>query len=268
MIDFRESDIEKLVTIAINAGEIINSYFRKRDAFSVENKIDDSPVTTADLKASEYILKELENKFPNLPSLSEESPKEHFDKRREWKTFFLIDPLDGTKEFIKGSGEFTVNIALIDAGVVVAGVVHLPVLGDSYYGSNKGSYLLRKGDRLRLPLVSYTPDTLNVVSSKSHKNENTDIFLSDLKNHYKEVNSLTFGSSLKLCKVAEGIADMNPRLGLGTKEWDIAAGHAVILGAGGDILSLKERKQVQYNKESLLNPEYIALRSELLDHEG
>lgn len=252
----------KLSHIAQEAGRIILTYYQKAD-IKIEEKSDDSPVTEADFAASEYIVKALKETFPNIPSLSEESPHPLFKERFEWDEYFLIDPLDGTKEFIKKNGEFTVNIALIQNGVSVAGVVDVPVLEETYYGTKAESYVSRNGMEFKLPLDSYKEGRVRVVSSKSHKNPATEEYIENLKAKYKEVEPKTFGSSLKICKVAEGVADLNPRLGLGTKEWDIAAAHAVLKGAGGEIVLLGTRIPVGYNKVSLLNPEYEAKRKEL-----
>jgi 3'(2'), 5'-bisphosphate nucleotidase len=257
-------DIEFLYTlsqIAQEAGEIIMEFYKKD--LDVVSKSDSSPVTEADFKASEHIVKRLKEAYPNTPSLSEESPKEVFDQRKEWKNFFLIDPLDGTKEFIKKSHEFTVNIAYIENHRVLAGVVDCPALNETYYGMASESYVSRQGMEFRLPLDPYKDGLLRVVSSKSHKNEETEAYIEDLKKKYKKVEAKTFGSSLKICKVAEGVADLNPRLGQGTKEWDIAAAHAVLMGTGGQVVELGTRKIVTYNKDTLLNPEYEAKRKEL-----
>ncbi len=257
-------DIEFLYTlsqIAQEAGQIIMNYYKKDVA--VQSKMDSSPVTEADFKASEHIVSRLKEAFPNIPSLSEESPQEVFNQRKSWDKFFLIDPLDGTKEFIKKSHEFTVNIAYIEDHKVLAGVVDCPALNETYYGMATESYVSRQGMEFKLPLDPYKEGVIRVVSSKSHKNQETEDYISALKDKYGKVEAKTFGSSLKICKVAEGVADLNPRLGQGTKEWDIAAAHAVLMGAGGQVVELGTRKIVTYNKDVLLNPEYEAKRKEL-----
>lgn len=260
-MDYDKEFLYKLCEIAQEAGRIILGYYKSD--ITIHSKSDESPVTEADFKASEYIVRRLKEVFPNIPSLSEESSPETFEKRKKWDEFFLIDPLDGTKEFIKRNDEFTVNIALIKNHQVMAGVVDVPVLNETYYGNAKESFLTRNGMEFNLPIESYKLDVLRVVSSKSHKNQETEDYLEKLKEKYPKVVAKTFGSSLKICKVAEGVADINPRLGIGTKEWDIAAAHAVLMGAGGQIVELGTRKIVSYNKESLFNPEYEALREEL-----
>lgn len=257
-------DIEFLYTlsqIAQEAGQIIMTYYKKDVA--VQSKSDESPVTEADFAASEHIVKRLKEAFPDIPTLSEESPKEVFEERKNWKNFFLVDPLDGTKEFIKKSNEFTVNIAYIEDHKVKAGVVDVPALNETYYGMAGESFVSRQGMEFKLPLDPYKEGVIRVVSTKSHKNPETEAYIEELKKKYKKVEAKTFGSSLKICKVAEGVADINPRLGQGTKEWDIAAAHAVLMGAGGMIVELGTRIPVTYNKPSLLNPEYEARRKEL-----
>ncbi len=255
--------LQKLITIAEKAGAETLKYREKLDSLNIETKSDNTPVTQADLAAHKIILEELSKEFPNIPQLSEESPKEIFEKRLSFKEYFLIDPIDGTKEFIKASGEYTINIAFIRDHEVIAGVVNLPVFNETFYGDIRGSFVKRKGEVLKLPLTPYIENEVRVVSSKSHPNPATHEYVKNLEKYYSKVESLEFGSSLKICKVAEGVADLNPRLG-GTSEWDIAAAHAVLLGAGGDILELETGKRVRYNKVSLLNPHYKAVRKELL----
>ena len=256
--------LEKLIQIVHLAGLEAMKFHGELSQTDIDIKSDDTPVTKADFAANRVIIDLLEKNFPDIPKLSEESPKEVFDKRASFKDYFLIDPIDGTKEFIKNSGEFTVNIAYIVDQKVAAGVVGLPAKNEIYYGSEKESFVLREGKTLKLPLVPFEKNKVRVVSSKSHPNRATDLYIKKLEEKFEEVESLQFGSSLKICKVAEGVADLNPRLG-GTSEWDIAAAHAILLGAGGDILEIETGLQVRYNKESLLNPHYEARRSELLN---
>lgn len=258
--------INEIVEIAEKAGEIILSYYQEGAA--ITQKVDDTPVTEADFAASEFIVKELNNSFPDIPCLSEESPEEVFKERLKWSEYFLIDPLDGTKEFINRNGEFTVNIAYIQSGVSMAGVIHVPVYKTSYWGysfpNNKESFLKEKSQIYSLPRKEFVAGFCRVVSSKSHKNERTENYLKNLKSKFERVEAKTFGSSLKICKVAEGIVDLNPRLGRGTKEWDIAAAHAILKGAGGNIYVLGTMDEVSYTKDELFNPEYEAKRKELL----
>ena len=255
--------VEKLIAIAEAAGAETLKYRGKLEESDIDTKSDDTPVTKADLAANRIIVEGLQREFPHIPLLSEESPREVFDQRLNFKEYFLIDPIDGTKEFIKVSGEYTINIAYIVDHEVVAGVVNLPVLSETFYGTTQASYVKRNREVLKLPISKYIENEVRVVSSKSHPNAATDDYVENLKKYFNKVESLQFGSSLKICKVAEGVADLNPRLG-GTSEWDIAAAHAVLRGAGGDIIELETGKRVRYNKESLLNPHYKAVRKELL----
>lgn len=255
-------DIQILCDIAIAAGKESLKYFQKLGGTDIETKEDESPVTVADFATHKIIDELLEKNFPSIPRLSEESERELFEKRFEWEKFFLIDPIDGTKEFIKGSDEFTINIALIKNCESTLGVIYQPVRDILYYGDTGESFKVEGGAKLKLPIEQYTPGKIRIVSSKSHKNKETTEYIEKLKSEYL-VESFCFGSSLKLCKVAEGVVDLNPRLG-GTSEWDIAAGHAIIRGARGDILLMGTNDRVQYNKESLLNPWYEAKRLELL----
>jgi len=259
----RGSMLEKLIEITKLAGAEAMKFHGDLESTDIETKSDDTPVTKADFAANKIIVEKLKEYFPDIPLLSEESPKEIFDKRKNFIDYFLIDPIDGTKEFIKGSDEFTINIAYIVDHQVKLGVVGLPAKDELYYGSEEGSFVLREGKALKLPLVEYVQEKVRVVSSKSHPNAATDHYVKNLSHFFKQVESLQFGSSLKICKVAEGVADLNPRLG-GTSEWDIAAAHAVLLGSGGDILELNTQERVAYNKDDLHNPHYEARRKELL----
>lgn len=255
-------DLLSLVSIAKEAGLVILNFYQKLKESDIETKGDLSPVTTADFAAHKLIEESLRKLYPSIPQLSEESDETVFEQRLQWDTYFLIDPLDGTKEFINGSDEFTVNIAVIKNHESVMGVVYQPIQDILYYGDLDQSFKETKDGKVRLPLSPYVEGKLRVVSSKSHKNQETEDYIKKLEETY-EVEAFCFGSSIKICKVAEGIADLNPRLG-GTSEWDIAAGHAVLRGAGGDIVLFASDKRVQYNKESLVNPWYEAKRAALL----
>ncbi len=255
--------LNQMILIAEKAGKVTLQYRGKLEESDIDTKSDATPVTKADLAANKVIVEELKRNFPDIPLLSEESPKEVFDKRLSFKEYFLIDPIDGTKEFIKESGEYTINIAYIVDHNVVAGVVYLPVHEETFYGTGEKSFVKRQGKVFELPVCDYIENEVRVVSSKSHPNPETNEYIKNLEHYFDKVESLQFGSSLKICRVAEGVADLNPRLG-GTSEWDIAAAHAVLLGAGGDIIELESGKRVKYNKESLLNPKYEARRKELL----
>jgi 3'(2'), 5'-bisphosphate nucleotidase len=243
-----------LLDIARAAGsEIMRVYATE---FTVDMKEDRSPVTAADLAAHKVIVADLKRITPDLPVLSEESADIPYAERSRWDSYWLVDPLDGTKEFVNKNGDFTVNIALIQGGVPVVGIVHVPVTGMSYYGCVGVGAFRRDKDGQASPIKvrQLIPDKpVKVVASRSHRGELLDGYLAKLGPH----ETVSRGSSLKFCLVAEGSADVYPRLGP-TSEWDTGAGHAVLLAAGGQVIGT-DGKPLPYNsKESLLNPHFIA----------
>ncbi|MFY0605779.1 MAG: 3'(2'),5'-bisphosphate nucleotidase CysQ [Cyclobacteriaceae bacterium] len=247
-----KQSLDDLLVVAKHAAkkagvEILKIY--ESGDFSIEAKADDSPLTRADKAAHNAIAKELES--TELPILSEEGRDIPFEERKNWDYFWMVDPLDGTKEFIKRNGEFTVNIALIHQGQVVLGVVQAPVLGKMYWATKeKGAF--RDGECIQVNTFHKKDEGLKVVASRSHLNVETQDFLDDLNN--PEVVSK--GSSLKLLMVAEGAADLYPRYAP-TMEWDTAAAQIIVEEAGGNV-SIKDTDQdVPYNKENLLNPWFL-----------
>jgi len=244
-------DLEKIIEIAKDAGDAIMEIYQ-RD-FSVEYKDDKSPLTKADLKSNEIICNRLIKLYPNIPILSEENKMVSYEERKNWDYFWLIDPIDGTKEFIKKNGEFTVNIALIRENKPILGVVYAPVLEDMY-SAKEGFGAFKNGCKLPLYINKSPKEKLIVVSSKSHLSKETQLFIDNLDT--KEVEQISKGSSLKLCMVAEGIADMYPRLAP-TMEWDTGASHAIVLESGKKVNIFGEIKSLQYNKENLLNPWFL-----------
>jgi len=223
--------------------------------FAVNKKSDQSPVTAADMAAHDTIVRGLQRLTPELPVLSEESSQIPFSERRRWGSYWLVDPLDGTKEFINRNGDFTVNIALVQEHAPVVGVVHIPVENLSYYGVvGAGAYRVKTGAAPQaIQVRPLDGKTLRVVASRSHRGELLDGYLEKLGAH----EIVSRGSALKFCLVAEGAADVYPRLGP-TSEWDTAAGHAVLLAAGGQVINV-DGSPLRYNrKESLLNPHFIA----------
>jgi len=260
--------LEISLKAAIEAGKKILEVYKNE--FEVEIKTDNSPLTEAD-KRSHHAIKDI--LFPlSIDILSEEGKLLSYDERKHWKKFWLIDPLDGTKEFIKRNGEFTVNIALVENGLPVAGVVHVPVTGRTYYGAEgKGSFVftfnetdeksvrdyMRSAEKL--PDVT-APDVYTVVASRSHNSPETESFIEERKKQYGEVNCISSGSSIKLCLVAEGRANVYPRLAP-TMEWDTAAGHAVAKFAGCNVYNYNTGKELEYNKENLLNPWFVVERN-------
>ena len=267
---------EIAIKAALDAGEAILEIYAQD--FEVEFKSDDSPLTAADKASHEIIVAALE-KTP-YPVLSEESGSISYEERRQWETYWLVDPLDGTKEFIKKNGEFTVNIALVENGVPVMGVVYVPVKDTLYFGNESGAFKAVdcKGKSIEVILesaqacsVSKEPDSpIRIVASKSHCNDETRDFIAAIEKRFGDVELVSRGSSLKLCMVAEGSADIYPRIAP-TMEWDTAAAHAVVRAAGGEVVQFDpdvgapdylpgnapELQPVVYNKEDLLNPYFV-----------
>jgi 3'(2'), 5'-bisphosphate nucleotidase len=244
--------MERLGTIARRAGDAIMAVYAGDHA--VEFKDDQSPLTAADRAAHEVIVAGLKDMSPDIPILSEEGKDVPFTERQHWSRFWLVDPLDGTKEFIKRNGEFTVNIALIERGAAVAGVVYVPAQDRLYAGVTGVGAFVRAGDGVSAPICVRPADPeagLTVVMSRSHPSPDLDEYLEGIR----VAEALSVGSSLKLCVVAEGKADLYPRLGP-TMEWDTAAGQAVVEAAGGRVLTVAG-EPLRYNKENLLNPHFI-----------
>jgi len=244
--------LNPIIDIARRAGEEILDVYNT--SFDVETKGDGSPLTQADQRAHNLIVRELSALDPSIPILSEESTGDEQTERFGWSRFWLVDPLDGTKEFVKRNGEFTVNIALIEDNAPVMGVVHVPVSGESYAGTvGKGCVWLdgKGGDRL-ISTKPYTDGVPVVVASRSHAGGTTATYLENLERHIGAPEVRSMGSSLKICLVASGDAHVYPRLGP-TSEWDTAAAHAVVKAAGGEIFA-PDGKPLAYNKESVLNP--------------
>ena len=260
--------LQTIITASIQAGkEILKVY--KTD-FSVEYKSDESPLTLADKNAHEVILSFLRK--TDIPVLSEEGRDIPYKERKHWNKLWIVDPLDGTKEFVKRNDEFTVNIALVENGEPVMGVVYAPVLDELYIGKNGlGSFKAEKAsemqdimeiftDKNRLPLPAYEKKGyFGIVASRSHLNEETTQFINEIKKDHDKVKIVSKGSSLKLCMVAEGSADIYPRFAP-TMEWDTAAGDAVVRASGGTVINAKTNSPLVYNKENLLNPWFVVKR--------
>lgn len=244
--------IPGLLDITRRAGEAILDVYRTD--FAVQYKGDNSPVTEADMAAHHIIVEGLKQLTSDVPILSEEAADIPWQIRRQWYRYWLVDPLDGTREFLGRSGEFTVNIALIEAGRPILGVVGVPVTDDFYWGGKRiGAWHQNHYGPVRRLNVVVPGSTPRVLASKNHLNEETRAYIDTLG----PVELVQAGSSLKICRIAEGKADLYPRLGP-TSEWDTAAAHAVLLGAGGQI-SAEGGEPLLYNlKESLLNPCFIA----------
>ncbi len=247
---------EGLLELMTKASKAIMEVYEKPDC-DVEIKEDNSPVTQADLAANKILKNGLKKLFPEIPTVSEEESSS-LNIPKTNKVFWLIDPLDGTKEFIKKNNEFTCNLALIENNASKLGFVTVPVKGLIYYGGKQfGSKLINKNKTISEIKYKKIPGICRVVASKSHLNEETKKFINDIKGKVELVQA---GSSLKFIKIAEGLADIYPRLAP-TSEWDTAAAHAILEGAGGKVLKLNG-KNIIYGKENILNPYFIASGNE------
>jgi 3'(2'), 5'-bisphosphate nucleotidase len=246
--------LEAVIDISRRAGrEILDVYGTD---FEARAKADDSPLTEADLRAHRLIVAALALLSPQLPVLSEEAADIPFIERSSWSRYWLVDPLDGTKEFVSRNGEFTVNIALIDGHRPVLGVVHIPVSDTTYSGIPGAGAWRASHDRPRVPISvrRMARPPLRVVGSRSHGNPALESALASLGPHELK----PAGSSIKLCLVADGSADLYPRLGP-TSEWDIAAGQAVVEAAGGQVVRIADGQALPYNtRAELLNPDFLA----------
>ena len=267
----------------MDASESILSIYNNE--IEVEYKDDGSPLTLADKMANDKICKILSSS--NYPILSEESNLESYEKRKKWRKYWLIDPIDGTKGFINRSGEFTINIAFLEMNKPIIGVVYIPTSGTLYFGFDNKSYKLVKEDSfdnfpnliknidyylsnlrpLKVNHVAKTP--VKVIGSKNHSNEKTRMIISEIKNYFGSLELQSSGSSIKICLVAEGKADIYPRLGI-TCEWDVAAAHAILKFAGGNLFIYNQElpiscyfnssefpQNIKYNKEFIQNPYFI-----------
>ena len=280
------------VAAAIEAGRAILEVYRSSD-FKVEEKFDKSPLTLADRRSHEIIVKRLGKS--DIAILSEEGKDIPYEERKRWKTYWLIDPLDGTKEFIKKNGEFTVNIAIIRDGKPIAGVIYVPDKDVLYFAlKNQGSFKVDSGDSIKrletdliepfnnqafeteneklaeafdsliaasvkIPVRDLTARPFTVIGSRSHASPELEAFVEEKRQEHGQVEFISAGSSLKLCLVAEGKADIYPRTGP-TMEWDTAAGQAIAENAGCKVLQYDANEPLIYNKENLLNPWFVVLR--------
>ncbi|WP_340155497.1 3'(2'),5'-bisphosphate nucleotidase CysQ [uncultured Winogradskyella sp.] len=252
------------VTAALEAGKEILEIYHSDD-FGVELKGDNSPLTKADLASHNVIMAHLS--ATNIPVLSEEGRSIPYLDRKDWNQLWIVDPIDGTKEFIKRNGEFTVNIALIENQKTVIGVIYVPVLNDLYFSTNEiGAFkvkvdiddyniddLLKLGQKLPL---ERNDKKFTVVASRSHMSPETETYVADMRQKHGEVNLISKGSSLKLCMVAEGQADCYPRFAP-TMEWDTAAGQAICEHAGFEVIDWETKKRMLYNREELLNAWFL-----------
>ena len=254
-----KENLLEILNISVDAGEVILNYYNEN--VDVIYKDDESPLTKADLASHKIITDSIKKITPDIPILSEE---EFIDWkiRKKWKKYWLIDPLDGTKEFIKKNDEFTVNIALIENNRPILGVIYTPALNELFYSiKNFGSYKILTKKKLntlkeakRISINKKKSNKIKIVGSRSHSNPILDKWVNK---NFNEFDILQKGSSLKFCLIAEGSADIYPRFGP-TSEWDIAAGHIILEEAGGKLKSI-DNKEILYNeKENILNPNFFA----------
>jgi 3'(2'), 5'-bisphosphate nucleotidase len=254
--------INSIIEIAKEAGEAILEIY-KQD-FSVELKSDNSPLTIADKKSNDIIVAALKNIDASIPIISEENKLLEYEIRKSWTKCWIVDPLDGTKEFIKKNGEFTVNIALVENGIPILGVVHVPAQQITYYAEiGKGSYKLENNITSILKIRPLAQDgVLKIVGSRSHQTPELLEYVAQQKLKFAAVDFVAAGSSLKFCLLADGKADVYPRLGP-TMEWDTCAGQIVATEAGAEVLRFDNLQSLTYNRQDLLNPFFIVKNPQL-----
>ncbi len=261
-----DANLKIAVQAAVHGGDEIMKIYQLED-LGVEYKEDDSPLTLADKKCNDVIISYLEN--TEFPIISEEIKNLEFSERKDWETCWIVDPLDGTKEFVKRNGEFTVNIALVKNGKPLLGVIYVPVTKELYFADVSKKTTLKSVlsehkvdlDNLadlskEIKPASSNKKLVRVVGSRSHMSEATQNFVETLKNDFDQVEIVSKGSSLKFCLVAEGRADVYPRYAP-TMEWDTAAGQAICEAVGLRVISNETNKPLLYNKENLLNPWFL-----------
>lgn len=256
-------DIAIIYKIAQKAGEAIMEIYNSD--FAVEVKDDKSPLTAADKASNEVIVNSLQSHYASIPIISEENKLTSYNERKSWQYCWVVDPLDGTKEFIKRNGEFTVNIALLKGAEPILGVVYVPAQDKTYFAEKgKGAFLMNgEASPIRLIVRELANDgVLKVVGSRSHNSPEVDAYVNQLRENFPQVEFVAAGSSLKFCLVAEGKADVYPRLAP-TMEWDTCAGQIVATEAGAEVLRYPELTPLDYNKENLLNPYFIVRNPEL-----
>ena len=250
-------NIDPIISAALEAGREIMTVYQ--NTIDVEYKEDKSPLTEADKRSHNIIKKRLAALHPDIPILSEEGADIPYEVRKDWNRYFLIDPLDGTKEFIKRNGEFTVNIALIEDQSPVLGVVYAPAV-DVLYHASRNEGVFRKSGEFETKKIEPKPypdsGPISVVGSRSHQSPPFHEYVERLKEQYSPVTIVSKGSSLKICLVADGTADTYPRLGP-TMEWDTAAAHAIANEAGKKLYRFQTSEELSYNKKELLNDWFI-----------
>jgi len=251
-----QSYLPQLISIARQAGNAIMQVYA--GVINVESKHDNSPLTQADLAAHHIIEAGLKQLAPGIPLLSEESTDIPYDIRSQWQRYWLVDPLDGTREFIKRNGEFTVNIALIEGSKATLGVVYAPAMELLYYADENGAYKQQDGHpAVAIKARELNPEQITITGSRSHADVRLQKLVENIEKKLSPVKLIPMGSSLKICMVAEGAADLYPRLGF-TSEWDTAAAQCVLEMAGGSLQDTQGKPLLYNRKESVLNPEFFA----------
>lgn len=252
-----EQLLHKIIAITVQASSVIMDIYNDPNGFAVERKEDNTPVTRADQLSSNLIEKELNRVFPEALVVSEEGTQWSYDERKRYKYIFLVDPLDGTKEFVKRNGEFCINIALLEDGEPILGVIRTPAKEQVYYAYKGGGawQLTPEGDKIELKsdAFSWKSDHLRFITSRSHMNEKT----STLIQGFKDPVLLQRGSAIKFAWLARGDADIYPKIGL-TMEWDTAAGQVLLEEAGGQVVEFTTKEPLKYNKQKLYNPHFLA----------
>lgn len=260
-----ESYVNVAISAAIEAGKVILDIYNAQ-SYDIDQKSDFSPITQADLQANEIIANKL--KPTDLPILSEEGENSPYQQRKNWELFWLVDPLDGTKEFIKRNGEFAVNIALVRKNTPIAGIIYIPVTSELFISivaegtfkliteNNRTTFQEIKIEGNKLPVLKDNK-VYKIASSRSHKNEETIRFIEKIQKTHKNVEIIYSGSSIKFCRLAEGATDIYPRFAP-TMEWDTAAGHAILKACEKNIWTTDHLSELTYNKPDLKNPFFIA----------
>ncbi len=250
-------DIQILQEIAVRAGKAILEIYEQ--PFEIETKADKSPLTAADKASNDIIIAGLEKHYASIPIISEENKQLDYDTRKNWEYCWMVDPLDGTKEFIKKNGEFTVNIALIHKNESVLGVVYVPVKDTLYYAiKGQGAFKISNGgspEKIHAKAAK-AGEIVRIFASRSHLNADTQAFIDQCKEKFADVELVAAGSSLKFCLLAEGIAHIYPRFAP-TMEWDTAAAHIVATESGASVTIPENGEALNYNKENLLNPYFL-----------
>jgi 3'(2'), 5'-bisphosphate nucleotidase len=250
-------DITEILKISNQAARLVMMIYEQQ-SLEIMKKMDHSVLTKADVESNTYICSSLEKLYPSIPIISEESIKQFdYEERKNWDYFFLVDPLDGTKEFIQRNGEFTINIALIKNDKPILGVVNAPALGLIYYAEKgKGAYKILNNEHIKLETHQPLEGVFRAVVSRSHHCEQTEMYLQKLNDDGKQVSVIASGSALKFGLIAEGAADIYPRFAP-TMEWDTAAGHILVSEVGKQVKLTSLDQELRYNKISLINPSFI-----------